>query len=91
MAIQVKLPDGAVREYEQGATIEDVAGSISTGLRKNAVAGKIDGKTVDLYTPIESDGGGNRDAGFRRRAGSVPSQHGASDGAGDQADVCGTK
>ncbi|NBD26155.1 threonine--tRNA ligase [Paenibacillus glycinis] len=55
MAIQVKLPDGAVREYEQGATIEDVAGSISTGLRKNAVAGKIDGKVVDLYAPIESD------------------------------------
>ncbi|MBM7565332.1 threonine--tRNA ligase [Paenibacillus sacheonensis] len=55
MSIQVKLPDGAVREYEQGTTIEDVAGSISTGLRKNAVAGKIDGKVVDLYTPIDAD------------------------------------
>lgn len=55
MAIQVKLPDGAVREYEQGATIEDVAGSISTGLRKNAVAGKVDGKVVDIYTALESD------------------------------------
>ncbi|WP_192043431.1 threonine--tRNA ligase [Paenibacillus lycopersici] len=55
MAIQVKLPDGAVREYEQGATIEDVAGSISTGLRKNAVAGKVDGKVVDLNTPLERD------------------------------------
>ncbi|REE56353.1 threonyl-tRNA synthetase [Paenibacillus taihuensis] len=55
MAIQVKLPDGAIREYEQGTTIEDVAGSISTGLRKNAVAGKVDGKVVDIYSPLEND------------------------------------
>ncbi|SFI91864.1 threonyl-tRNA synthetase [Paenibacillus sp. UNC496MF] len=55
MAIQIKLPDGAVREYAQGTTIEDVAGSISNGLKKNAVAGKVDGKVVDLYTPLEGD------------------------------------
>lgn len=55
MAIQVKLPDGAVREYEQGTTIEEVAGSISPGLRKVAIAGKVDGKVVDVYTPLESD------------------------------------
>ncbi|MCE5172027.1 threonine--tRNA ligase [Paenibacillus profundus] len=53
--VNVTLPDGAVREYEQGSTIEDVAGSISSGLKKNALAGKIDGKVVDLYTPIEQD------------------------------------
>jgi len=52
MSIEVKLPDGAVREYEAGATIEDVAGSISQGLRKNAIAGKVNGKVVDLYTPL---------------------------------------
>lgn len=55
MGIQVKLPDGAVREYEQGVTVEDVAGSISSGLKKNAVAGKINGQIVDLYRPIEQD------------------------------------
>lgn len=55
MAIQVTFPDGAVREYEAGTTIEDVAGSISSGLRKNAVAGKIDGKVVDLYTELEQN------------------------------------
>ncbi|MBP3962228.1 threonine--tRNA ligase [Paenibacillus lignilyticus] len=55
MAIQVKLPDGAVREYEQGTTIEEVAGSISNGLRKNAIAGKVDGKVVDVYTPLEGN------------------------------------
>ncbi|MBN3523052.1 threonine--tRNA ligase [Paenibacillus apiarius] len=53
--VKVTLPDGAVREYEQGSTIEDVAGSISSGLKKSALAGKMDGKVVDLYTPIEQD------------------------------------
>jgi threonyl-tRNA synthetase len=55
MTIQITLPDGAVREYAAGTTIEEVAGSISTGLRKNAIAGKIDGKVVDVYTPIEGN------------------------------------
>jgi len=55
MSIQVKFPDGAVREYAAGTTIEEVAGSISPGLRKNAIAGKLNGKVVDVYTPIDSD------------------------------------
>lgn len=55
MTIQITLPDGAVREYASGTTIEEVAGSISSGLRKNAIAGKIDGKVVDVYTPIENN------------------------------------
>ncbi|KZE74732.1 threonine--tRNA ligase [Paenibacillus elgii] len=55
MKIQVKLPDGSFREYERGATIEQVAESISPSLKKQAVAGKIDGKVVDLNRPIEAD------------------------------------
>ncbi|SCW61280.1 threonyl-tRNA synthetase [Paenibacillus tianmuensis] len=55
MKIQVKLPDGSVREYEKGATIEQVADSISPSLKKQAAAGKIDGKLVDLNRPIEAD------------------------------------
>lgn len=55
MAVKVSFPDGAVREFEQGATVEDVAGSISPGLKKNAVVGKLNGKLVDLNTPIEAD------------------------------------
>ncbi|WP_424766348.1 threonine--tRNA ligase [Paenibacillus sp. sgz302251] len=55
MAIQVTFPDGAIREYAAGTTIEEVAGSISSGLRKNAIAGKINGKVVDVYTPIDAD------------------------------------
>ncbi|WP_284641327.1 threonine--tRNA ligase [Paenibacillus silviterrae] len=57
MAIKVTFPDGAVREYEQGITVEEIAGSISPGLRKNAVVGKVDGKMVDLSTPLEQDAG----------------------------------
>lgn len=53
--LHITLPDGAVREYEAGVTVEDIAGSISSGLKKNAIAGKIDGKVVDLYTPIQQD------------------------------------
>lgn len=53
--VKVTLPDGAVREYAQGTTLEEVAGSISSGLKKNALAGKLDGKMVDLATPIEHD------------------------------------
>ncbi|QGQ95247.1 threonine--tRNA ligase [Paenibacillus psychroresistens] len=55
MAIQVTFPDGATREYEQGTTIDQVAESISSGLRKNAVAGKLNGKVVDLSTKLEED------------------------------------
>ncbi|GAB7388591.1 threonine--tRNA ligase [Bacillaceae bacterium] len=54
-AVKVTLPDGAVREYEAGTTIEDVAASISPGLKKKAVAGKLDDRLVDLATPIERD------------------------------------
>ncbi|WP_106766585.1 threonine--tRNA ligase [Paenibacillus faecalis] len=53
MSIRIKLPDGSVREYAKGSSIEDVAASISSGLRKNAVAGKLNGQLVDLSTPLE--------------------------------------
>lgn len=55
MEIKVTLPDGTIRRYQKGTTIEQVAESISTGLKKNAVAGKINGKKVDLNQPIEQD------------------------------------
>jgi len=53
--INVTFPDGAVRQYDAGITIEDIAGSISSSLKKKAVAGKKDGKVVDLYTPLHED------------------------------------
>ncbi|MDF2653449.1 MAG: threonine--tRNA ligase [Paenibacillus sp.] len=55
MEIEVTLPDGTVRRYQQGTTVEQVAGSLGTGLRKSATAGKINGKLVDLDQPIDHD------------------------------------
>jgi threonyl-tRNA synthetase len=55
MVVQVKLPDGAIREYAVGTTIEQVAESISTGLKKNAIGGKVNGKSVDLSFQLEHD------------------------------------
>ncbi|OAB46027.1 threonine--tRNA ligase [Paenibacillus glacialis] len=52
MAVSIKLPDGSVREYAEGSSIEDVAASISSGLKKSAVAGKFNGAVVDLSTPL---------------------------------------
>ncbi len=54
--IQLIYPDGAVKEFKRGTTMEDVAQSISPGLRKKALAAKIDGKLVDLKTPLQEGG-----------------------------------
>ena len=54
--IQLKFPDGAVKEFEQGTTTEEIAQSISPGLRKKALAGKVGGKLVDLRAPLKEDG-----------------------------------
>ncbi|KAB2393420.1 MULTISPECIES: threonine--tRNA ligase [Bacillus cereus group] len=55
MSIQVTLPDGNTREYPINTTIEQIAESISIGLKKNAVAGKVNDKVVDLSHSIEKD------------------------------------
>ncbi|WP_256760427.1 threonine--tRNA ligase [Cohnella sp. WQ 127256] len=55
MVIKVTLPDGKIREVEQGTTIEQVAELISLSLKKSAVAGKINGIPVDLNRSIEED------------------------------------
>ncbi|MBV8545980.1 MAG: threonine--tRNA ligase [Acidobacteria bacterium] len=50
--MQVELPDGSKREVPDGATVADVAASIGRGLAKAAIAGKVNGKVVDVYTPV---------------------------------------
>jgi threonyl-tRNA synthetase len=50
--MQVELPDGSKREVPDGATLADVAASIGRGLAKAAIAGKVNGKVVDVYTPV---------------------------------------
>ncbi len=53
--IRVTLPDGKVLELERGATAGDVAAKIGAGLAKAALAGKVDGRVVDLHRPLEAD------------------------------------
>ncbi|WP_268625705.1 threonine--tRNA ligase [Paenibacillus alvei] len=55
MEIKVTFPDESNRRYLQGTTIEEVAASISTSLKKQALAGKMDGTLVDVDTAIEHD------------------------------------
>ncbi|WP_425288106.1 threonine--tRNA ligase [Priestia aryabhattai] len=54
--IKMTFPDGAVKEYPKGSSTEDTAASISPGLKKKALAGKVNGELLDLRTPIEQDG-----------------------------------
>ncbi|UBH07919.1 threonine--tRNA ligase [Macrococcus armenti] len=54
--INVKFPDGNVKQFERGITTEAIAASISPGLKKKALAGKFNGQMVDLYTALEVDG-----------------------------------
>jgi threonyl-tRNA synthetase len=53
--IHITLPDGARREYPGPLTVGEVAASIGPGLAKAALAGKVDGRVVDLSHRIESD------------------------------------
>lgn len=52
MKIQVTLPDGSVRSYDQGVTAMDVAKSISEGLARNVLAAKVDGEVRDAGRPL---------------------------------------
>ncbi|MGW7974532.1 threonine--tRNA ligase [Staphylococcus xylosus] len=54
--INIKFPDGNAKVFDKGTTTEDIAQSISPGLRKKAVAGKLNGQLIDLTRPIEEDG-----------------------------------
>ena len=54
--INIQFPDGNTKEFDKGTTTEDIAQSISPGLRKKAVAGKFNGQLVDLTRSLEQDG-----------------------------------
>ncbi len=51
----VRLPDGTNKVFDNPITVLDVAESISPGLARAALAGKLNGKLVDLSEPIEVD------------------------------------
>ncbi|MFJ5965206.1 threonine--tRNA ligase [Bacillus sp. NPDC093026] len=54
--IQLTFPDGTVKEFDKTVTTEDIAASISPGLKKKALAGKLNGKEIDLRTPLLESG-----------------------------------
>ena len=53
--MKILLPDGSAKEVPEGASVQDVAASIGSGLAKAALAGKIDGQLADLAATV-SDG-----------------------------------
>lgn len=53
--INITLPDGSVRQYEQGTSAMDVAKSISEGLARNVLAAKVNGEVWDASRPINTD------------------------------------
>jgi threonyl-tRNA synthetase len=53
--IKITLPDGAVREFEEGTTSLQVAKSISEGLARKVVAASVNGEVWDAGRPLTAD------------------------------------
>ncbi|HEF1904021.1 TPA: threonine--tRNA ligase [Bacillus cereus] len=53
--IEIKFPDGSVKEFVKGITLEEIAGSISSSLKKKAIAGKVNDGLYDLRRNIEEN------------------------------------
>ncbi len=53
--IAVRLPDGRTLAMPSGSTVLAVAQEIGAGLARAALAGRIDGRLVDLRLPLEAD------------------------------------
>ncbi len=54
--INIELKDGSKRQYENGTNVREIAASISEGLARDIVGARLNGKVVELKTPIEEDG-----------------------------------
>ena len=53
--MKITLKDGSVKEYGSAMSVIDIANDISEGLGRNACAGEVNGKVVDLRTVIDND------------------------------------
>ena len=53
--INISLPDGSIRTFENAPAGTDIAKSISEGFAKNCVAMDVNGRMVDLDTVIQRD------------------------------------
>src|SRR5690625_6005776 len=54
--ISIIFPDGNTKEFEKDTTGEDIAQSISPGLRRQALAIKLNGEFIDLKRPLDHGG-----------------------------------
>jgi len=54
--IQLRFPDGSVREFPEGTTAYEVAMSISPRLAQDCLAASFNEETIDLGRPLTSDG-----------------------------------
>lgn len=53
--INIRFPDGAIRQYEQGVSAMDIAKSISEGLARKVLVASVNDKVVDANLPITED------------------------------------
>src|SRR6195256_278193 len=51
----VTLPDGSQRRFDRPVTVDEVAADIGAGLRKAALAGRVNGNLVDTSYLISTD------------------------------------
>src|SRR5688500_20342916 len=53
--VNITLPDGSVRKFDNPVSVGEVAAAIGPGLAKATLGGKVDGKLVDVTQRIEGD------------------------------------
>jgi threonyl-tRNA synthetase len=53
--LAITLPDGSQRQFDRAVTIAEIAASIGPGLAKAALAGRVDGATVDTSYLVDHD------------------------------------
>jgi len=53
--IEISLPDGSVKEFEKGITPIAVAESIGEGLARNTISALVNGKQVEITSPINEN------------------------------------
>ena len=54
--INITLPDGSVKPFENNATPMDVAKNISEGFARNVISASFNGTTIETHTPLTTDG-----------------------------------
>jgi threonyl-tRNA synthetase len=53
--INIRLPDGSSKSFPAPVTVAEIAAAIGAGLARAALAGKVDGKLVDVGFQVDRD------------------------------------